>query len=125
MLMSLALILAGTALWAQQVDISGTVLDDLGEGLPGVTVKEKGNANNGAITDMDGNFKIKVANGATLVISYMGFETQEVPAKEGMIVKMSEKASDLNELVVTGYQVQRKADLTGAVSVVSVDELAK
>ena len=123
--MSLALILAGTALWAQQVDISGTVLDDLGEGLPGATVREKGNATNGTITDMDGKFKISVSRGATLVVSFMGFETQEVAAKDGMTVTMGEAASEMNELVVTGYTVQRKADLTGAVSVVSVDEIAK
>ncbi len=125
LLMSLALILAGTSLWAQQVDIHGTVLDDLGEGLPGATVKEKANANNGTLTDIDGNFTLKVEKGAILVISFMGFDTQEVEAKDGMTVTMGENIADMNELVVTGYQVQRKADLTGAVSVVSVDELAK
>ena len=125
LLMSLALILAGTTLWAQQVDIHGTVLDDLGEGLPGATVKEKANANNGTLTDMDGHFTLKVEKGAVLVISFMGFDTQEVEAKDGMTVTMGENVADMNELVVTGYQVQRKADLTGAVSVVSVDELAK
>ena len=123
--MSFALILAGTSLWAQQVDIHGTVLDDLGEGLPGATVKEKANANNGTLTDMDGHFTLKVEKGAVLVISFMGFDTQEVEAKDGMTVTMGENVADMNELVVTGYQVQRKADLTGAVSVVSVDELAK
>ncbi len=123
--MSLALILAGTSLWAQQVDIHGTVLDDLGEGLPGATVKEKGNESNGTLTDMDGNFTLKVEKGAILVISFMGFDTQEVEAKDGMTITMGENVADMNELVVTGYQVQRKADLTGAVSVVSVDELAK
>ena len=123
--MSLTLILAGTTLWAQQVDIHGTVLDDLGEGLPGATVKEKGNESNGTLTDMDGNFTLKVEKGAILVISFMGFDTQEVEAKDGMTITMGENVADMNELVVTGYQVQRKADLTGAVSVVSVDELAK
>ena len=122
MLMSFALILAGTVLWAQQVNISGTVLDDLGEGLPGATVKEKGNANNGAITDLDGKFTLKVADGATLVISFIGFETQEVAAKDGMTVTMGESATELNELVVTGYQVQRKADLTGAVAVMDMKQ---
>ncbi|MBP3757236.1 MAG: carboxypeptidase-like regulatory domain-containing protein, partial [Prevotella sp.] len=82
LLMSLALILAGTSLWAQQVDIHGTVLDDLGEGLPGATVKEKANANNGTLTDMDGHFTLKVEKGAVLVISFMGFDTQEVEAKD-------------------------------------------
>jgi len=125
LLMSLALILVGQALWAQQVDIRGTVLDNLGEGLPGAAVKEKGNASNGTITDMDGKFTLKVKSGATLVISFMGFTTQEVAAKDGMKVTMAEEASELNEVVVTGYQVQRKADLTGAVSVVNVDDLAK
>ena len=123
--MSLALILAGSTIWAQQVDIHGTVLDDLGEGLPGATVKEKANANNGTLTDLDGHFTLKVEKGAVLVISFMGFDTQEVEAKDGMTVTMGETVADMNELVVTGYQVQRKADLTGAVSVVSVDELAK
>jgi len=123
--MSFTLILAGTMLWAQQVDIHGTVLDDLKEGLPGASVKEKGNATNGTITDMDGKFTLKVEKGATLVISFIGFETQEVAAQDGMTVTMGETASEMTELVVTGYQVQRKADLTGAVSVVSVDELAK
>ena len=125
LLMSLALILAGTTLWAQQVDVHGTVLDDLGEGLPGATVKEKANPNNGTLTDIDGHFTLKVEKGATLVISFMGFDTQEVEAKDGMTVTMGENVAEMNELVVTGYQVQRKADLTGAVSVVSVDELAK
>ncbi|MBR0243436.1 MAG: TonB-dependent receptor [Bacteroidaceae bacterium] len=125
LLMSLALILAASTLWAQQIDIHGTVLDDLGEGLPGATVKEKGNESNGTLTNMDGQFTLKVSKGATLVFSFMGFETQEVIAKDGMTVTMGENVADLNELVVTGYQVQRKADLTGAVSVVSVDELAK
>ena len=123
--MSLALILAGTTLWAQQVDVHGTVLDDLGEGLPGATVKEKANPNNGTLTDIDGHFTLKVEKGATLVISFMGFNTQEVEAKDGMTVTLGENVADMSELVVTGYQVQRKADLTGAVSVVSVDELAK
>ena len=126
LLMSLALILAGTMLWAQQVTIQGTVLDDLGEGLPGAMVKEKdATPVNGTITNIDGQFSLKVKPGATLVISFMGFDTQELPAKDGMTVNMTESQSEMNELVVTGYQVQRKADLTGAVSVVNVDDLAK
>ena len=103
LLMSFALILAGTTLWAQQVDIHGTVLDDLGEGLPGATVKEKANANNGTLTDIDGNFTLKVEKGAILVISFMGFDTQEVEAKDGMTVTMGENIADMNELVVTGW----------------------
>ena len=63
--------------------------------------------------------------GATLVISYIGYQTQEVKAADGMNVVLQEAANDLNEVVVTGYTTQRKADLTGAISVVSVDDIAK
>ena len=118
--MSLALILAGQTLRAQQVDIHGTVLDDLGEGLPGASVKEKGSASNGTVTDFDGHFTLKVPVGTTLVFSFMGFETQEVAAKDGMTVTMGEASSEMNELVVVGYQVLRKADLTGAVAVMDL-----
>ena len=62
---------------------------------------------------------------ATLVISYIGYQTQEVKAADGMNVVLQEAANDLNEVVVTGYTTQRKADLTGAISVVSVDDIAK
>ena len=123
-LLSFLALMLCTIMYAQ-TEITGTVVDDFGDGLPGATVKEKENATNGTVTDMDGRFKIKVKSGAMLVISYIGFETQEVAAQDGMKVTMGEAASELNELVVTGYSVQRKADLTGAVSVVSVDEIAK
>ena len=82
LLMSLALILAGTMLWAQQVTIQGTVLDDLGEGLPGAMVKEKdATPVNGTITNIDGQFSLKVKPGATLVISFMGFDTRNFQPK--------------------------------------------
>ena len=58
-----------------QTEITGTVVDDLGEGVIGATVKEKGTSN-GTVTDFDGNFKLKVKAGAMLVISYIGFDTQ-------------------------------------------------
>ena len=116
------LILASTSLYAQE--ISGTVVDENGEGIIGATVKEKGTSN-GAATDFDGNFKIKVAKGAMLVITYIGYQTQEVPAENGMKVVMKDDNQMLNEVVVTGYTTQRKADLTGAISTVSVDEMVK
>ena len=124
LLLSALLAIVATTMYAQ-TEISGTVLDDLGEGLPGAAVKEKGNESNGTITDLDGHFKFKVSKGATLIVSYIGFETQEVLAKDGMTIKMGEMASDLNEVVVTGYTTQRKVDLTGAISTVNVEELAK
>ena len=99
--------------------ISGTVTDATGETVIGATVMEKGTSN-GTITDLDGNFKINVAAGKTLVISYIGYETQEVAAKDGMQVTLKDNAKELAEVVVTGYQVQRKADLTGAVAVMDM-----
>ena len=122
-LLSFCLLLTCTLLYAQ-TEISGTVVDKTGETVIGATVMEKGTSN-GTVTDFDGNFKIKVNQGATLVFSYIGYLTQEVSAQNGMIVTMQDDALSLEEVVVTGYTTQRKADLTGAVSVVSVNELAK
>ena len=123
LLLSAMLILACTIVYAQS-EITGTVVDEFGDGLYGTTVVEKGTSN-GTVTDLDGNFTLKVAEGTPLVISFIGFETLEVPAKQGMKVTLKENTSELSEVVVTGYTTQRKADLTGAVSVVSVDEIAK
>ena len=123
LLLSIMLILVCTIMYAQS-EITGTVVDEFGDGLYGTTVVEKGTSN-GTVTDLDGNFTLKVAEGTPLVISFIGFETLEVPAKQGMKVTLKENTSELSEVVVTGYTTQRKADLTGAVSVVSVDEIAK
>jgi len=107
-----------------QTEITGTVVDETGETVIGATVMEKGTTN-GTVTDFDGVFTIKVNPGATLVFSYVGFLNVEMPASNGMVVTMKEDALSLNEIVVTGYTTQRKADLTGAVSVVSVTDLVK
>ena len=104
-------------MYAQQ-EITGTVTDDMGPVI-GATVMEKGTSN-GTVTDFDGNFKLKVQAGKTLVISYIGYDSQELPAKNGMQVAMKENAKELTEVVVVGYQTQRKADLTGAVAVMDM-----
>ena len=114
-------LLASTIMYAQ-TEISGTVIDATGETVIGATVMEKGTSN-GTITDFDGNFKIKVNPGATLVFSYIGYNTQELPAQDGMQVTMKDNAKELAEVVVTGYSTQRKADLTGSVSVVETKDL--
>ena len=121
LVLSLALILTSTIMYAQ-TEISGTVVDASGETVIGATVMEKGTSN-GTITDFDGNFKLKVEAGKTLVFSYIGYNTQELPAKDGMQVTMTDNAKELAEVVVTGYSTQRKADLTGSVSVVETKEL--
>lgn len=118
LLLSFALLFVSTMMYAQ-TEISGTVVDPTGETIIGATVMEKGTSN-GTVTDFDGNFKIKVNPGTTLVFSYIGFDKQEVPAQNGMTVTMKDNASELAEIVVTGYQTQRKADLTGAVAVMDM-----
>ena len=122
LILSFLSLLLCTIMYAQE--ITGNVTDATGEPVIGATVMEKGTSN-GTVTDFDGNFKLKVAAGKVLVISYIGYQTQELPAADGMKVVMQDDAFSLNEVVVTGYTTQRKADLTGAVSVVSVNELAK
>ena len=117
-LLSTLLIFASTLLYAQ-TEITGTVVDETGEGVIGATVMEKGTSN-GAVTDLDGNFRLKVAEGATLVISYIGYDNVEMPATANMRVELKENAAELAEVVVTGYQVQRKADLTGSVAVMDM-----
>ncbi|MBP3211344.1 MAG: TonB-dependent receptor [Prevotella sp.] len=123
LMLSFLFLLASTLAFAQ-TEASGTIVDNTGEPIIGATVMEKGTSN-GTVTDIDGNFRLKTASGSTLVISYIGFATQELPAQAGMQITMTDDTNELNEVVVTGYQVQRKADLTGAVSVVNVDELQK
>ena len=80
LILSFFALLASTVMYAQ-TEISGTVIDATGESVIGATVKEKGTSN-GTITDFDGNFTIKVNEGAILVISYIGYQTQEVPAQQ-------------------------------------------
>ena len=116
-ILSFVTLLLSTLAYAQQ-EITGTVTDALGPVI-GATVLEKGTSN-GTVTDFDGNFKLKVQAGKTLVFSYIGYDAVEMPAKDGMAVVMKENARELQEVVVTGYQVQRKADLTGAVAVMDM-----
>lgn len=124
LLMSSALCTVCTVASAQQVNVNGIVKDATGETVIGASVMVKG-TKTGTVTDFDGKFHVECTPGATLVISYIGYQTQEVKAADGMNVVLQEAANDLNEVVVTGYTTQRKADLTGAISVVSVDDIAK
>ena len=108
---------------AQTMKVSGTVMDKgLGEPVLGATVLEVGTTN-GTVTDFDGNFELTVQKGATLQFSYIGYSTVTLPAQEKMEVEMSEDSQMLEEFVVTGYTVQRKADLTGSVAVVSTKDM--
>ncbi len=112
---------------AQTVKVTGHVSDASGEAVIGATVCDKENQRVATITDIDGNFTIDVKPNSTLVVSYIGFGQQEVflNGRQTLNITLEEEADMLSEVVVTGYTTQRKADLTGAISVVSVDELAK
>ncbi len=111
---------------AQTITVTGTVIDDLGEPLPGATVIVKDAKGLGTTTDIDGKYSIKVEQYKTLVFSYMGFESQEFLVKDQKVidVKMAEsKVSAMDEVVVTGMQAQKKLTLTGAITNVKMEEL--
>lgn len=103
------------------MEVSGTVKDDQGETVIGASVLEEGTTN-GAVTDIDGNFKLKVKEGAKIRISYVGYNTVTLPARQNMVVKLEEAGNIMDELIVTGYTTQRRADLTGSVAVMNMDE---
>ena len=107
---------------AQQIDVGGTVKDNNGETIIGATVMEEG-TKNATVTDFDGNFRLKTPQGAKLKISYIGYKTVTVTAAPHLDIVLEEDNAELDELVVTGYTTQRKADLTGSVAVVSTKDL--
>ena len=104
--------------------ILGTVTDDAGEAVIGASIVEKGNPQNGTITDFDGKFTIKVSEGTPIVVSYIGYTSQEVTAKDGMTIVLKEDAQTLQDVVVIGYGVQKKSVVTAAIAKVSSDDLA-
>lgn len=118
--LTLVALLMAIPAFAQNVDVTGTVLDTNGEPLIGVTVMVSGTSN-GTATDLDGNYTLKnVPSKGKLVFSYIGYSQQAVDVKgrARIDVKMSEDSQSLDELVVVGYGTVKKSDLTGSVSVV-------
>ena len=109
---------------AKQSAIHGTVVDEQGEPMIGVTVKAKG-SQAATITDIDGNYSLNVANGTMLELSYVGYTTQTVKARNGMKVKLEPDSHLMDEVVVIGYGTQKKRDLTGAVSSVKSEDIKK
>ena len=114
------------SLFSQTLQSGGTVVSAT-DGLPviGAVVYEEGNTANGVTTDADGKFAITVPDGASLVFSSLGYKAVTAVAAAAMDIVLEEDAVMLEETVVTGYSVQRKADLTGSISVVDMDDLAK
>lgn len=110
----------------QDITITGTVTDQDGAPLPGANVLVKGTTN-GTQTDFDGNYTINADSNATLVFSYIGFARQEVAVngRTTINVSMAEDASQLSEVVVTGYTAQTRGDITGSVASVDISEAVK
>ncbi|MEQ9290164.1 MAG: TonB-dependent receptor [Cyclobacteriaceae bacterium] len=106
------------------VDITGKITDENGEGLPGASVIEKGTSN-GTTTDLDGNFKLGLDEAATLVVSFVGYKTMEVAiaGRSTIDLQMELDAEQLEEVVVVGYGVQKKVNLTGSVESVSEEDI--
>lgn len=104
--------------------VNGVVLDQAGDPVIGANVVEKGTTN-GAITDIDGKFSINAQSISTLQITYIGYNTQEVPInnRTTINIKLSEDSQAIEEVVVVGYGVQRKGNLTGSVSAIKSDKL--
>lgn len=124
---TLMLMCCSLLVWAQNT-VTGTVLNESNLEVIGANVKEKGTAN-GAITDMNGVFHLKVSNlqKAVLQISFMGYEPQEVPlnGRKQLKIILKETANELQEVTVVAYGTQKKETLTGAISAVSNDALVR
>ena len=125
-LFTLCLALFGFVAFAQQRNLSGTVVDNYGEPLPGVNVVVKGTTT-GVTTDFDGNYVIQVRPKDVLVFSFIGYNTQEqsVGNKAVLNVRMEEDQQVLDDVVVVGYGVVKKSDLTSSISTIKGDEIVK
>ena len=111
----------------QTITVKGQVVDQEGEPLIGATVRLKG-AQTGVVTDFDGNFTIDVPGNAVLEVSYVGYKDREIAVRNRAILETIQLESDsqlLEQVVVVGYGTQKKADLTGSVSVVNAEELKR
>ncbi len=124
-LLTLVVLFVAIPLFAQNIDVTGTVTDATGEPLIGVTVMVAGTSN-GTATDLDGNYALKnVPSKGKLVFSYIGYAdlTENVNGRTVINVRMNEDSQALDELVVVGYGMIKKSDLTGSVSTVDTEKL--
>lgn len=119
-------LLAPMSVWAQNIQLTGVVTDTSKEPIIGASVVEKGTTN-GVITDYEGKFTLNVSSNATIIISYVGFQTQEIAinGKTHIETILKEDTEVLDEVVVVGYGTMKKSDMTGAISSVDVEELTK
>lgn len=121
----ICLFLFSAITFAQNIKVKGTITSDVdGMALPGVSVIIQG-TNRGTATDFDGQFQLEVSQGDILVISYVGYKEVKVPISNNANynIKLQEDIAQLDAVVVVGYSTERKKDITGAITIVSVDEL--
>ena len=119
----LAALLPALGGYAQKMTVKGVVVDATNEPIIGANVVEKGTTN-GIITDLDGNFTLSVERGATLVFSFIGYQSQELPASaQPMRVMLKEDTELLEEVVVIGYGSVKKDDATGSVTAIKPDKM--
>lgn len=124
LLSALFLLVSVPYLLAQgSVKVTGKVVDNQNEPMIGVSIVEKGTTN-GVITDLEGNYVLSVAEGSTIIYSYIGYITQEKRAVAGVMnITLIEDAKALDEVVVVGYGVQKKSSVTGAISQVKAEDI--
>lgn len=120
--LALFVLLGSAYTWAQSIQVTGKVIDNLGEPMIGVSVLEKGTTN-GMVTDLDGNYSLNVPQGATLVFSYIGYMTQEQTVTSGTLnITMKEDNELLDEVVVIGYGTVKAKNFTGSVDMVKMSD---
>ena len=110
--------------FAQQITVNGVVQDTQGEPIIGANILVKGTAN-GTITDLDGNFQLTMDADAMLVISFIGYQTQELPAQPVMNITLRDDSKQLEEVVVIGYGSVKKNDLSGSVVAIKAEDMNK
>lgn len=125
MMFLILFLIAGMGIAAAQTRVAGRVVDESGDSVIGASIQVKGTSQ-GTVTDIDGSFTLTVPAGSnTLVISYVGMITQEVPVSSNVRVVLTEDMEILEEVVVVGYGTQAKKDITGSVAVVSTEQLTE
>ncbi len=125
LLLCLMIVLCSTLAFSQVQTVTGKILDNDGQPIPGANILEKGTAN-GTVTDASGNYTISVSGAnAILVVSFIGFKTTEVPlnGQTNIELKLDLDATSLQEVVVTGYTTENRRNVSGAVSTVKAHEL--
>ena len=124
MLISLCLLTVGTAL-GQTITVKGVVTDERGDGVIGATVRLKSDATVGTMTGMDGDFTLKAKQGEIIIVSYVGYKTQEVAAAPTLTIKLHPETELLDEVMVVAFGTQKKAAFTGSATVVENEQITK